>query len=258
MDDTEPRTLKTVDITCSVLNALKEVDGATVTELSKVLELSKGAVYNHLATLRKERFVRKTNGQYKISHRFHNFGEEVKYRSEIYNAAKEEVDRLVETTEESVNLMVEEFGKGIYLYKRIGEKGIADEYHNTLLRDTDHLHWSSTGKAILAQLDDTHIEHIIQEHGLPAATDNTITSKEELFEDIEKIRNRDGIALNDEEEVRGTRAVGAPIVDGGGNVLGAISISGPISRITDEKFYDEYPTIISQSSNIIEVTCETM
>ena len=66
-EDTDPRTLKTVKISCSVLNTLKKTNGATVTELSNSLDLSKGAVYNHLATLKKEKFVVKDNNNNKYN-----------------------------------------------------------------------------------------------------------------------------------------------------------------------------------------------
>lgn len=257
MDDREPRTLKTVETTCSVLNALKETGGATVTDLSNRLELSKGAVYNHLVTLRREGFVRKVDGRYDISFRFHNFGVAVKHRSLLYTAGRSEAERLAAETGESVNLMVEEFGKGIYLFKEYGREGIAGEFHDTLLEETDFLHWSGSGKAILAQFDEERVRRIADEHGLPAATDRTITGVSALLDDLADVRDRGGVARNDEEQVRGIRAVGAPVTNGEGDVLGSVSISGPTSRITDEKFYETYPTIVSRSANIIEVSIET-
>jgi len=94
------------------------------------------------------------------------------------------------------------------------------------------------------------------EHGLPAQTENTITDHERLFEDLEGMRER-GYAYNDdEEEIEGFRAVGAPIRDIDGRVRGSLSISGPASIMRDERFREELPERVSQSANVIEVNID--
>jgi len=179
-----------VETTCSVLRAVKDLEGSTVTELARHLDLSKGAVYNHLATLHQEQFVTKNGDTYQLSYQLYNYGEYVRRLSPLYNVALSEIHQLVEETRESVNLMVESFGKGVYLYKEKGDTGIADEYHSNLLKNADYLHWSSTGKAILAELPNEEVEGIVDRYGLPKKTENTITTKSELWDTIEGIRKR--------------------------------------------------------------------
>lgn len=255
-EETNPRTLSTVETTCSVLRALKNLDGATVTELADHLDLSKGAAYNHLATLRQQQFVSKNGDIYQLSYQIFTFGEYVRHLSPLYNVALNEIHQLAEETGESVNLMVESFGKGIYLYKEKGETGIADEYHTNRLTNADYLHWSSTGKAILADLPDERVEEIVDRYGLPEKTENTITTEAELWKEINVIRER-GYAVNDEEEIKGVRAVGASIRDKTDDVLGSVSISSPVSRMTDQELKHNIPELVKQTANIIEVTIQT-
>jgi DNA-binding IclR family transcriptional regulator len=254
--DRSPRTLKTVEKTCEILDALKEVEGAGVTELADRLDMSKGGVYNHLATLHDQQYVVKNGDQYELSHRFFNLGEFVKHRDPLYTAGRSEVDRLAKETGESAHLMVEQFGKGTYYYKAQSEKGISQEYHWNLLEETDYLHWTATGKAVMAELPEERIQEIVDTHGLPTMTEKTITELDHLFDELSKIREQ-GYALNDEEQIRGVRAIGAAVTNHEGVVLGAISVSGPTSRIGEDKFSSRYPELVMQAANIIEVTLDT-
>lgn len=251
-EDNKPRTLSTVETACDVIDALRDFQGATITELADELQLSKGGVYNHVATLRKKGLVDQREGEYVLSYGFCNLGHHVKVQSEVYKKGRDEVDWLVEKTEETGNLMVEHNGQGIYLYKQIGREAIPDDYHNSLQEYGDPLHWSATGKAILANLPAPRIEKIIDHHGLPEKTDNTITEKNKLLDELEKTRER-GFALNDEEQISGVRAIAAPICKDG-SVLGSIGISGPVSRIPENKFRNTYPEYLLERRNIIEVS----
>lgn len=251
-----PRTLQSVERACRILDALKELNGAGVTELANHLDMSKGGVYNYLATLHKQEYVVKTNEKYKLSGHMFNIGEHVKHQSSLYNVGKSEVDRLADDTGESAHLMVEQFGKGFYYHKAQGQKGISREYHLNLLEQPDYLHWSSTGKAVLAALPEERTREILRTRGMPEMTNHTITDLDTLLDELDDVREQ-GYAQNDEEQIPGVRAVGAAVTNHDGEVLGAISISGPTSRIGDEKFHEEYPELIMRSKNVIEVNMET-
>jgi len=145
-------------------------------------------VYNHLATLHDQQYVVKDGDQYKLSHRFFNLGEFVKHRDPLYTAGRSEVDRLADETGESAHLMIEQFGKGTYYYKAQSEKGISQEYHWNLLEETDYLHWTAAGKAVLAELPEERVQEIIDTHGLPAMTEESITDPGHLFDELSEIR----------------------------------------------------------------------
>lgn len=101
-------------------------------------------------------------------------------------------------------------------------------------------------------MSDQEIRHIVERHGLPQLTNKTINSIDQLFEDIEDIREK-GYSLNLEEEVEGINAVGAAIVDKYQQVLGAISISGPKNRLTKDVLIQDYSDLVLNAANVIEV-----
>ncbi len=252
----EGRQLKTVTTSLRILTALSDLNGAGVTELADHLDLSKAAVHSHLSTLRKNRLVSKEDGQYELGLRFVTLGEYVKHRSRLYTAGKDPVDELAEETGEYAHLMAEEHGRGIHLYKARAAGAVAKEYHRLNLERPDHLHYSSIGKAILAYLPEERVRAIIDEYGLPQRTENTITKRSELFEALATVRDR-GYAINDEEEIVGLRAVGAPVRQSDGRVIGAVSVSGPTSRLKGEVFTSTLPEQVMEAANIIELNIET-
>ena len=254
-ENDSPRLLKTVGLTCEIMQALKDGGEAGVTELSERLDLSKGAVYNHLATLREHGLVVQNGDSYELGLRFVNFGEFVKNQSILFQEGIEEADNLAARTGEYAHLMAFQHDQGIHIYRAEGENAVGDEYYHRKQEKTDPLYYSATGKAVLAFLPENRVEQILEQGELTAQTEHTITDSAKLREELSQIRER-GFALNDEEQFLGLRAVGAPIRDSNNQVIGAISISGPVTRISDARFTDEIPQVVTEVSNIIEVNIQ--
>ncbi|AXG06399.1 IclR family transcriptional regulator [Haloplanus rubicundus] len=250
--DGSPRTLKTVERTAQVIKALETLDGAGVTELATHLDMSKSSTYHYLATLREEDFVVKNGDQYELGLQLLLSGEYVRNRNLLYRYGKEEVEELAETTGEYANLFTEQHGKGINLYKVRGSDAVGSGYQTDKLQQPDQLHCTATGKAILAFLPEDRVDDILDEHGLPERTENTITDRDELHDELATVRER-GYAYNDEEEVEGLRAVGAPVIDRDDTVLGSLSVAGPTSRLKGTPFDEELPEQVQRAANVIEV-----
>ena len=104
------------------------------------------------------------------------------------------------------------------------------------------LHSTGVGKLLLLNYDERQLDNLITKYGLPSITPNTITKKEDLINELCKIRTND-YALDDEECELGARCLAAPIRDYTGNVIAGISVSGPTNRMTMKKI-DEIKSII--------------
>jgi len=87
---------------------------------------------------------------------------------------------------------------------------------------------------------------------LPALTENTITDREILFQELDQVA-AEGIAYDDQERLDGLRSVAAPITDGDGRFLAAVSIAGPTSRVQDDRFQEEFPAKLSDVVKVIEL-----
>lgn len=235
--------------TIRILDALHELGSAGVTELASAVDMNKSTVHNHLSTLKSEDLVVQVDDEYKLGLRLLEFGGRARDQRSLYDVATPEIERLANQTGELANLVVEEYGYGVYLVCEQGDKAVNLDIYPGVRR---HLHVTASGKAILAHLPTERVDEIIEHHGLPAKTDKSITDGDVLFDHLEEVRNQ-GFAVDDEEHINGLRCIGTPILSDDGTVLGAVSISVPVTRMDDEQFYNEVPDIVRSATNVIEL-----
>lgn len=242
--------IKSVETTMRVIRALKERDGATVTVLADELDLTKGTVHNHLSTLASEGFVSRTDEGYRLGNLFFEFGQYIrKQHQQLLELCVPEVEKLAEQTGELGNLLVEEHGQGIYFYRASGDQALSLD---TGVGTRVDLHNTALGKAILAHEPRERVEEIIDRHGMERTTEHTITSREALFEELERIRER-GVAFDMEERVIGVQCVAAPVQTKDGRVLGAISVAGPSSRLKLEEGADDLVELVANTADVISI-----
>ncbi|WP_161605588.1 IclR family transcriptional regulator [Natrialba chahannaoensis] len=250
--DDGPRTIQSVEKACAIIRALRELDGAGITELATHLDMSKGSVHTYLTTLKRNDLVTESGGRYQLGLSFLDFGEYVKRQNLVYQSAQDSLDEMATETGELARLVMREGAHGIYLAKAEGENAI-----ETTVRpgQREYLHCTSQGKAILAHLPTSEVRRLIAEHGLPERTANTITEADELFDELEEIRSH-GIAFSRSELTRGLRCVAAPIYGTDGTPIAAIGICGPTSRMQGDRFREEYPKIVRDKANVIEINMQ--
>lgn len=252
------RTVKSVENAFEILEYLRDVTGATVSEIAEYSTLSPGSVHTHLVTLKQRGYVVQEGDEYRLGPLLLPLGEHVRNKSRIYRAAKEEVDRLAEETNECAHLVIEDGGRLVTLYETFGENAVGTEYHMRKREEPiSHHHCTAVGKAILSQVDDERVEEILDWHGMIERTPHTMTTPEELFDELEQVRKQ-GFSVNDQEQMVGIRAVGVPITTSDGDVLGAISVSGPTSRLKSEAVQNNLAEEVIRASNIAEVNVHTL
>jgi DNA-binding IclR family transcriptional regulator len=197
-------------------------------------------------------YVRKDGDEYDLGLRFLTLGGRVQSQQPGFDLAKTKVDQLAAETNERSQFIVEEHDYRFYVYTQTGENAVQTD---ATIGKRGYLHASAAGKAILANLPEPRVREIIDHHGLPQVTEQTITDEGELFEELERIRGR-GYAYNREESTQGLRALGSTITCQDGVVIGAISISGPAHRLKGERFESELPDLIMGVTNEIELRLE--
>lgn len=116
------------------------------------------------------------------------------------------------------------------------------------------MHCTSSGKAMLSRMTREQVSQILQIHGLPSVTPNTITDQARLMECLEQYRSW-GYAVDDEEESIGIRCVAVPICTSSGMVAGALSISGSTMTM-DQAAIEEYARLLSQTCGVLAAYAE--
>lgn len=249
MEAQERVQVKAAETTFRIVDALKTLDQPTVTEIADYLGIPKSTTHDHLSTLVSLEFVVKTENRYRLGARFLEYGGYTRENMKVYRVARPVIERLADETGEHANLLIEEHGRGIFLYKAKGDNAVDLDTHPGMRVP---LQTTALGKAILANLPRSKVEEIIDRHGLPKVTENTITDEEALYEELANIRER-GYAIDRAERVEGMRCIAAPIKDREDQVLAAISVSVPMSRMSDDQFSEELPRDVLSAANVIEV-----
>ena len=234
------RPVGTIERAIEIMEYLKEHDTATVSEMTAHLDCAKSTTHRYMKTLAANSLLVEDDNEYQLGIRFLDYGEVARNKYRLYDEAKPRVDELAEETEEKIWCAVEEHGRSVHIY---GAQGKHSVQTYARVGHRNYLHQHAAGKAILAHLPDSQITETIDTHGLPGRTSHTITDRDELWEEIEAIRDR-GYAFNFQESVEGLHAVGAPITDENDIAIGAISVSGPASRLEGPILRDELPTLL--------------
>lgn len=248
-DGSSPRKIKSVNQSFEIVEYLREVGNATVSQTAEDLEIPVSTAHIHLATLVDSNYVIKESNQYRCSFEFLRVGGEMRDDMVLYRASRPELDDLQSKTGEHTNVVVEQSGYSIQLYKSQSPESIDD---NAPLGDHLHLHSTATGKAMLSQFSDERVDRIIETRGLPSLTDNTITDAAALRQELDVIRER-GYSINRGEHFPGVCAVGTAIESEPDDAIGAISISGPQSRMEPDRIEDELGPELLNKKNIIEL-----
>lgn len=237
-----------VDKAISVVEAICDRDCHGVSEIAEDLGIPKSTVHLHLQTLEDNGFVIQTDEGYQLALRFLDVGMKARNRFPIVESARPELEELASETGETAWLAVEENGKCVFIDMVSDGRGLQARGH---IGQHEYMHYLSVGKAILAHLPDERVSEILDEHGLPQRTSQTLVDEDTLFDELEHIREK-GYAVNDGEEVTGLYAVGAPIISGE-TVIGGISVSGPRTRLKRDNADETIPELVLAATNAVEL-----
>lgn len=252
MNKKSSRKIQSIENAFIILDTLRTHESASLTEIAEEINLTVGTLHTYLTTLVDCGLVMKQENQYRLGPQLLSLGRSMRNNSKLYMSGREHVIELSENTGQAAHLMTEYRGYEVPLFRALGNDATGAEL---FIKTQEHpkwcLHWSAGGKAILSMLSDKRVESIIDQHGLPKRTENTITCRNKIHEMRERARDR-GYTINNQEELTGLRAVGAPITGAGGSVIGAISVSTP--KLVDEEWFScEVPDLVMEAANSIEI-----
>jgi DNA-binding IclR family transcriptional regulator len=167
--DENASTVHAVETSLAVVNAIQELDEPGITKVAAHLDLPKSTVFNHVKTLEQNNYLvpLRPDG-YRLGLKFLEHGIESRENLEIFEASSPAMEQLANETQLAVWLAVEEFGEVVCIRKELGERAVPTRGK---IGRRLHMHSSSLGKAILANLPEDRIEQIIDTFGLPVRTE---------------------------------------------------------------------------------------
>ncbi|WP_082256307.1 IclR family transcriptional regulator [Haloferax sp. ATB1] len=212
---------KTTAISLKVVDAINDLDGAKLTTISEYMNLHESTLYTHLKTLEESGYITKIDGEYHLGIKLFHLGKQARERTD-YMLIRQKALEIAEKTNQQSSFSVEESGRILVLF----DQSTGSSVDGFQVGEYYHMHNSACGKAILAEYSKSRVEGILDEWGLPKTQDNTITDREELFNELERTRER-GYAINDQESLEGLRGIAVTVKDPRGEILGALDLFGP-------------------------------
>jgi DNA-binding IclR family transcriptional regulator len=222
-----------VGVISKVLRILEALQGSSaglgLKAICDLTGLNKSTAYRFLRHLERERYLIRTEaGAYLIGPRLSQMSVSGHHGSTLQGVARPILWELWKSTQETVNLAV--LDQGTVLYVDVIES--PHEFRlSSRVGTRRSLHVTALGKALAAFLPAETRENILGTISFQAATPKTIMNLLQFREELGKIR-RQGYAVDDEEAVQGARCVSAPILNSHGEAVAALSISGPVTRVS--------------------------
>ena len=201
--------------------------GASLAELADGVETTKSTVMRLLAPLVEARLVRQDgDGTYRMGVGVLGLAGACLANLDVRAAAQPTLRQIADTTGQTAHLLVYSEGRVTYVDKVVGDSPIQMA---SRIGDTGTAYSTASGKAMLAHLGEDEVQRVI-DMGMPARTAATITDPAELRARLAAVREQ-GCAYDDLENEDGIRCVAAPVFNHAGEVVCAVSVSGPAELV---------------------------
>ncbi|MDZ5711333.1 IclR family transcriptional regulator [Jeotgalibacillus haloalkalitolerans] len=216
-----------------ILELLSEhSEGLTVKEISVALSFPQSSTFNLVQTLCTRNYLIQTGTkQYKLGPKLIHIGSNAMEGLDVQSEGELHLRELMEDVQETVFMAVLSEGELVYVSKMEYNRSIRT---GAKIGSRKPLYCTGLGKAFLAFLPEAKRDSLIEEQELVKITENTITSKADLIEQLKQF-SAQGYSIDDEENEEGLYCLAAPVFNANNEVAAAISIAGPKYRMLPNK-----------------------
>ena len=240
--------IQSIDRALDIIEVLSaESSGLGVTEIASRIHLPKSTTSRIISTLAARGYLsRNAVGNYQIGLKLINAVSCYINSLELQTEARPYVAKITGELGLTCHLGVLDGSEVVYIEKM-------DVFSNVRLYSQIgvhvHAYSCSLGKCLLSNYSAEEVRHIMSNCRFVRFTDKTLSSMDELIADLDTVRRR-GWAIDDEESEIGHRCLGAPIYDYRGDIIAAISASGPTSVFTEDRIESVASYLTAQAMEI--------
>ncbi|MEU6820188.1 IclR family transcriptional regulator [Streptomyces atriruber] len=229
------RLVPAVTRSLDILELFLEGDGTfSAPEVTRRLQLPRTTVHELLTTLAARSYlvqIPDQPGRYRLGVRTYQLGSRYAEQLDLAAEGRQVAQEVAETCDETVHVAILEDTDVIYIAK-------VDSTHAVRMVSAAGrrlpAHCTSVGKMLLASLPQDELESRVRGREFTAMTPHSITDPDELLTALAGVREQ-GVAVEHRESNPDVSCVAAPVRDGAGRVVAALSISVPMIRWTEER-----------------------
>ena len=239
--------VQSVDRALSVLEILAAYGEAGVTEVAAELGVHKSTAFRLVAVLESRGFVEQLadRGKYRLGFGIVRLAGAAAGQLDIAQEARPICEALAAGVEETVNVAILDSDRAVNISQVRGPAALST--HNWVGQGTP-LHATSSGKVLLAHASDA-VRTDVLSRDLPRFTPATITDPEVLQQHLDGVVEQGWGATVEEYEV-GLNAVAAPVRDASGDVIAALSVSGPSFRMAADSYGRLAPRVMAAAGEL--------
>lgn len=221
-----------------------------ISDLARQLHLDRSTTYRILLSLEKCGLVEKERktGEFSLGIAAFEIGNTYLRKTDLIRVSKPIMMDLALKVQETVHLAVLSGTEIVYVDKVDSPRAVG---MMSKIGQRAPVHCTALGKVLLAFQTEDELSRIIGEIRLKSFTRNTITSKSKLMEELREV-GKQGYALDRREHEEGIECIGAPIRDHLGDIIAALSISGPQQKLNtplEKRFVKEVKNAASLISS---------
>lgn len=225
--------LSSVDNALAVLKSLQRTPSVRVFDIARELGVANSTAHRLLASLVAHRFVRRdpVTHRYTAGDALLEIGRTVVFHNDLKRRARPTLQRISSLTGETAHLGIREGTVVRYLDAVESPRAVRVAARTGCALEA---HWTSTGKILLATLDDDVLRRLYTTMRLPTVTSASISNFDALLKDLHHCRVS-GYAVNSGESEDDVVSVAVAVQDGHGVTVAAISCAGPKHRFPIER-----------------------
>jgi IclR family transcriptional regulator, KDG regulon repressor len=236
-------TVQSLQRALSLLEALAETRGEIgIAELSRRVGLHVSTTHRLLATLIPPGYARQNpdTGRYALGPKVLHLAECFQGQVDLRRLARPVLEQLCRDTSETANLVILD-GRGVLYLDKVESPPSLRIFSRIGRRAS--LYCTVAGKILLAFRPRTERQALLGRGTLERLTSHTITAAGLLQRELDKVQEQ-GFALDREECEEGATCIAAPVLDAGGAVEAALSISAPTVRFTHRRIEELIPSLV--------------
>src|SRR5712692_5934316 len=200
----------------------------SLADLATRTGIPRATAFRLLSTLEQSGFLAKVHGAYQLGIKCFVLGNIVAGGLDLRETAHPHLVALRDTTRETTQIAILDHWQVVYLERMLSPLPVG--FMRSRAGAILPAYCTGLGKALLAFRPETEVTAWAMTQTLKPLTRNTITSLEQLLDELRTIRAR-GYGIDQEEREIGVRCIAAPVRNHEGDVVAAISVAGPSERM---------------------------
>ncbi|MEG1849271.1 MAG: IclR family transcriptional regulator [Oscillospiraceae bacterium] len=248
--DNPTRTNLSSDKLLALLELLaRQEEPVRLQELARQLSMPSSTVLRFLSALQNRDYVAQDidTGRYFLTFKLCGLADSIRANQNLRNIGLPFLRNVSAVFDEATNLSIECDMAVMYIEAVRGPSKTLMSLQR--IGNIAPMHCTGVGKLLLLEYTAAQLDRLIAVKGLTRFTASTLTSREQLEAELAQVRAQ-GYAYDNEECEEGARCIAAPIRDYTGRIVAGISVSGPVTRMTDSHIEKNLPALLDAARQI--------